>query len=425
MKYIIPTSQSDIHRAREHALILKHFGGFENRELIYFATPSVEDEVHEIAAINGASVMAMELEPTSGWPVGPNQQFSALVLLLGAMNNTDHFLWMEPDMVPIRKGWQTALENELIVKGTPFMGNIVPFGMSKNGKIVYSEGDTMMMGCGVYPPHMHSDERICWAIVNLGKQGSANPRINNSPVGFDVYLRNPMKSFGMSDTKLISDQWNTGEYFEDEGGLHCEALPFDRPHRKRGGTIDPEAVLVHGCKDGSLEKLLFGAVTSPPAGGLLHAAFTEEVVTNDREGTLEEQLAEDMESEAELAEELAQDDPVEVSDTTTEAPPYEAPHVPSPPPAPKTVPAAKTVAGFDSIDWDRTNLILATLKKDACRAPALATKIKYARWKLERDLAKLGFKVVHSGWIKPTDELLAAVKARKAKPAKAAKDEWA
>lgn len=438
MKYIIPLSQSDINRAHRHAHILKHFGGFEDRDLIYFTAPSVEEQAHEIAAINGGRVLGMEMEPSGGWPIAPNQQFSALVLLLGSMGSTDHFLWMETDMLPLRKGWQSALEDELVIKGTPFMGSVVPFGMSRNGKIHYEDGDTMMMGCGVYPPHMHADERIRWAILNLGKQGMANPRVNGHTVGFDVYLREPMRAFGVSDTKLISDQWNTGKYAIGKDGLHCEALPFDRPHRQRGGLISPAAVLVHGCKDGTLEKLLLGSYAAPvervyvesvkvaaPAPVEKFEPTTSEdwvntIVTHGTSPAEHQNiLPQDNTFEDTGLPDIHIDEEPRQEEQLLVTTPYEAPHVPtalSVPPVAR--PHASPLDGlvdepFDSIDWDLTMKIASALKKAGHRPSSLAKAVRCERRKLERDLGKLGFHVSGNGWIKPMPEMIAALTARK------------
>ena len=259
MKTIIPVSLSDAYRLVPHAQVLKKWGGLEHHELIYFCAPSVEQETREAAKINSARVQVMEMEPKGGWPIGPNQMFSALVLWLGAERNTSHWLFMELDMLPLR-GWIAKLEQEYTLKGAPFLGSVVPYGTAESpapdSLIKYAEGDTMMMGCGIYPANMHIDERIRWAIVNLGKPESFQPKFNGHPLPFDVYLRHPARSIGMANTPLISDQWNTGNYYEDTEGLVCEPLPLDRPHRPRGGLVPNEAVLIHGCKDDSLVKIL-------------------------------------------------------------------------------------------------------------------------------------------------------------------------
>lgn len=265
MKIIIPTSPADIHRAARHAQVLRKFGGLETHEVIYFCAPSVKEQTHEAAKINGARVVVMDGEPQGGWPVACNQMFSAIVVWLGRTGNTSPFLFMELDMLPVRPHWATLLEKEYAIKGKPFLGTIVPYGTASSpapdAPINYAAGETMMMGCGIYPPHMHADERIRWAIQNLGKQPGQQPRVGQHFLAFDVYLRHPMKAFGMAHTPLIGDQWNTGSYryvFGEMDVLQCDPLPFDRPHRKRGGVVPKEAVVIHGCKDDSLVNLLLG-----------------------------------------------------------------------------------------------------------------------------------------------------------------------
>lgn len=258
MKIIIPVSSSDAHRVLTQASVIRKMGPLGDHDLIYFSTPSAQYAAHAAAQVSDGIVTVMAQEPDTGWPIGPNQQFAAAVHWLGSIGNTSPFLWMEPDMLPRVPRWATLLENDYAIKGVAFLGTIVTFSTVVNGELKYSEGDHMMMGCGVYPPTMHSDERIRWAISNLGRPRNQQPRMGSTMLAFDTYLRNPMKQLGYGHTDLIADQWNTGGYRLTPQGIRCEALPFDHPHRKRGGLINPEAVLIHGCKDGSLEALLLG-----------------------------------------------------------------------------------------------------------------------------------------------------------------------
>ncbi len=270
MKICILVSAHDKHLLPDHAACLLKMGGLEEHPVIYFPTPSAKEAAYEAAEKLGAQTHVLEQDFEGGSPIACNNHFAAVVYALAQMGNTEPFLWMEADMLPTMPRWPDALQNEYRMLGQPFMGNIVDTPFEDNGKLVYREGDQMMMGCGIYPAHMESDERIKPMIADLAKTGMRNPR-----VPFDVYLRWVTLTIGRADTKLICDMWATENYeledFEQDilGRIHCQSVDHgDRVVRARGGLVSAQAVLVHGCKDGSLAKLVLGGATDPKVGAV-------------------------------------------------------------------------------------------------------------------------------------------------------------
>lgn len=397
MKFIIPTSPTSLQHARRQAQVIKHFGSVDSIDLVYFPTPSVLEETREIAGSLGASILPMEMEPKAGHPVGPNQQFAALVMALGQMRNESSFLWMEPDMLPRVPKWHSLLEREHKIKNVAFLGNLVPFGMRRaDGTTDYRNGDVMMMGCGVYPPHMQADERISWAIQNLGKQPNAGqPRINGHMIGFDVYLRNPMKQFTYADTNLISDQWNTGNYRVAENLLFCDPLPFDRPHKPRGGVVHQDAVLIHGCKDDTLAAILLGEVRKPVT---VPVAKPAPIVVPPPAPAPE---IEDIEVDED-------DDILDVPVPEKTIPVTLTPMVNTPVSVPTpAVPQVRT-SSFVSANPKHTETILGLLAKKNYRAGDIAKKIGTRKKgdSLTELLNSLGFEVLKpSGWVKPMKQI--------------------
>jgi hypothetical protein len=150
--------------------------------------------------------------------------------------------------------WANKLLDDYRMGGTPFRGSVVPMPFNEDGKLVFHEGDTMMMGCGIYPAHMERDERIKPLIADLAKPEWMNPR---EP--WDIYLRWAMKIIGVSNTPLIADMWATQNYRMAEGMIICDSVDHgEKVVRKREGSISSHALLVHGCKDGSLTELVLG-----------------------------------------------------------------------------------------------------------------------------------------------------------------------
>jgi hypothetical protein len=171
---------------------------------------------------------------------------------------------MELDMLPVKHRWAVALFEDYRYGGTPFRGAVVDTPFNDNGSLVFRSGDTMMMGTGIYPPNMDRDERLKPLLMDLTKPGIWNP-----PDAFDVYLRWVIKGIGVSNTPLISDMWATQNYHRTTEGIVCESVDHgDRVVRERGGLVNRSAVLVHGCKDGSLAKLLLGDAEARPVGNI-------------------------------------------------------------------------------------------------------------------------------------------------------------
>ncbi len=253
MKICIPVSAHDKHLLPDHTACLLKMGGLEEHPVIYFPTPSAKEAAYEAAEKLGAQTHVLEQDFEGGSPIACNNHFAAAVYALAQMGNTEPFLWMEADMLPTAPRWPDALQNEYRMLGQPFMGNIVDTPFEDNGRLVYREGDQMMMGCGVYPAHMESDERIKPMIADLAKTGMRNPR-----VPFDVYLRWVTLTIGRANTTLICDMWATEDYMRDAmGRVHCRSVGHgEKVVRKRGGLVSSQALLVHGCKDGSLAKLI-------------------------------------------------------------------------------------------------------------------------------------------------------------------------
>ena len=254
MKIAIPVSTHDKHLIPDLTACLLKMGGLEEHPVIFFPTPSAKEAAFEAAEKLGAQTHVLEHDFEGGAPIACNNHFAAVVYALAKMGNTGSFLWMEADMLPVAPRWADTLQNEYRMLGQPFMGNIVETPFDENGRLVFRDNDTMMMGCGVYPANMERDERIKPMLSDLAKTGMRNPR-----VPFDVYLRWAIKRIGCANTKLICDMWATRNYRMTAEGIVCESVDHgDRVVRKRGGSIPKQSVLVHGCKDGSLAGIVTG-----------------------------------------------------------------------------------------------------------------------------------------------------------------------
>lgn len=254
MKIAIPVSAHDKHLLPDLTECLLKLGGLEEHPIIFFPTPAAKDTAYEAAERLGAETYPLTQDFEGGSPVACNRHFASVVFALGKLGNTDPFLWLEADMLPVKPRWADKLFEDYRYGGTPFRGVIVQTPFNENGKIVFRDNDQMMMGTGIYPPNMERDERIKPLLMDLAKPFSMNPR---EP--FDVYLRWPIRNIGVSHTELIADMWSTQNYRSTPEGIVCESVDHgDRVVRPRGGLVNPKAVLAHGCKDRSLADIVLG-----------------------------------------------------------------------------------------------------------------------------------------------------------------------
>jgi hypothetical protein len=259
MLIVIPVSLSDLKLLDPMLDAMEHFGGLRNHSILFVPAPSVLGDVSLKATrlrsgCPNVAVEALPREPHGGWPVACNMHFRDTVDMLEKRQNALPWFWMEPDTTPIRGGWADQLETEYNRNGALFMGVIrdVKEVLFKNG-IPVDDG-RYMVGVGIYPPNFKS---YCGLYQHVGVPGSEK----NPPVPFDVRQRwevNPMAR-PAHHTNLIAHHPRTGNYQSQDGILKGEDLE-ERPEGRKpnGGSVAYGALVVHGCKDGSLARLVLG-----------------------------------------------------------------------------------------------------------------------------------------------------------------------
>jgi hypothetical protein len=392
MKIIVPVSAHDKHLLPAFTDCLLKFGGLEEHPVLFFPLPAAKEETFIAAERLGAEVHPLEQNYEGGSPLAPNRHFANTVFALGQMGNTSPFLWMELDMLPVKPRWAVALFEDYRYGGTPFRGAVVDTPFNDNGSLVFRSGDTMMMGTGIYPPNMDRDERIKPLLADLTKPGIWNP-----PDAFDVYLRWVIKNIGVSNTPLISDMWATQNYRMAEGMLICDSVDHgDRVVRAREGSVSLKALLVHGCKDGSLARLLLEG--EPAKAQTLVGGWGVETTT------VEADVESFQEAAKNVVEAVQGDDFWGGEDQPAKEPPVEAKPEektkPVPLPKPKKEAPAKPepapVAKITRAD------IEAALDGKKMRINDLAKKLKMGVPDLLGTFPTTGYTVVASGWVQST-----------------------
>jgi hypothetical protein len=183
-----------------------------------------------------------------GWPLGPNQMFSDVA---AAMYPTGvPFYFWEPDCVPMKEGWVDDLDAEYHRK-VGIMGHLYEGGTASNGKNIYK----MIVGSAVYPPNFLD---FCPSAQSLSTYNLAYKNAGSIPEPWDVRCRWNFLAIGR-DTPLIRTYWKSVNYQWKDGKIVFYAEDPEAqgvqevtcPDR----VISSQAVVIHGCKDGSLHKM--------------------------------------------------------------------------------------------------------------------------------------------------------------------------
>ena len=183
-----------------------------------------------------------------GWPLGPNQMFSDVAAAMYS-TNVPFYFW-EPDCVPMKEGWIDDLDAEYHRK-VGIIGHLYEGGMATNGKNIYK----MIVGSAVYPPNFLD---FCPSAQSLSTYNLAYKSAGTIPEPWDVRCRWNFMAIGR-DTPLIRTYWKSVNYqWKDEKIVFYAEDP--EAQAVQGVTcpdrvISSQAVVIHGCKDGSLHKM--------------------------------------------------------------------------------------------------------------------------------------------------------------------------
>jgi len=248
MLIIIPVSVTDEKLINDFSNCLNHFGPYLDHELLVVSRPS--DSRYAVTLLNKikkqfktADIHIFEEDGTRGWPEGPNFYWNRTIQhLKNERDNKLPWLWMELDMTPLKKNWIDILNNEY-KKCKKYC-----LGWTQDTTTVTDDGIIVnltkhLVGAAIYPP----DISVCcdtWQYAD---------RIRTA---FDVLCQFQLVP-NSHHSKLFQHCFRTQNYKQlEDGSIKGDdnngfpgGLKFDFP-------IDADAVLHHGCDDGSLARLL-------------------------------------------------------------------------------------------------------------------------------------------------------------------------
>lgn len=255
MKIIIPVSQSDQHLLDPFIQMLSANGPIGEHDVIFMPTANcaelVQSEYKKLANLcRSVQSVTCPRSWEGGWPVACNNHWHFAVSWLDNQLNKDVWMWLELDTaftVPTKQAIQKLMEKYTIGygKGQIFMGTQQP--VLINGK--EDPSDLIMNGVAIYPPMVSRFPAIMPLFNNMGRTGSMGIRIP-----FDMYLRWQFRKLGVNNiAPIIAHHWKSKEYTH-KGDI----ITFKKDGNDKVYTLSPETVLAHGCKDGSLHRLVAG-----------------------------------------------------------------------------------------------------------------------------------------------------------------------
>lgn len=226
--------------------------GFGFHRLIVVPAPSVAVEGKRFCESVGGSFESAEVVPLKSepsfdppWPRNCNQHFYETARIVNERHPDQPWYFFELDNTPVKYGWLDMLQQEYNAGGKPFCGKVHPTWRLRDGK--FQREGSHMVGTGVYAGNLFTSSTMIDFII-----AGVDP--------FDVALQGEiMDAWGCTDSKVIQHNWSSRHYRrEGDEGIVCEMedpgpYPPDIVHNK---PIEKWTAIVHGCKDGSLARLI-------------------------------------------------------------------------------------------------------------------------------------------------------------------------
>lgn len=231
MLCVLPVSQPDIHQMRDLLIWLSQLGGCKGHEALIVADAALgydgalEAKKLALGVFDKANLICTP-KPVTGWPQGANALFYRAAQHVHQWVKQP-WLWLEADAIPLKPNWLDAIQDAYWKAGKPFFGHIYDCEHPPTiGKY--------MSAIAVYPPN---------ALVQMSLS-------DVSSTAFDVMNSGVMTLRG-SHTPLIQHFWGMpGQppVFREQSVPNTHIFSLE--------SINPDALIFHRNKDGSLLRLL-------------------------------------------------------------------------------------------------------------------------------------------------------------------------
>lgn len=277
----IPVSSADSKLLPTLSKVLAKFGPYAGYKAVVVPTRDVENDAKKFVAEITALFTSVEVHVVDlgiiGWPLASNRHFREVAKYVSAKYPGDAWYFFEADNTPVAPDWLAKLDREFSSSGKAFMGKIVPtrgWTWNTEGKRIQAMGPPHMVGTGIYHPSFAKKS------VKLGSVDRVMPWAG-APEPFDLALRDEVIPFA-HNTTLIQHNWQTQNYRIDQGNLICDDTPMVTEGTSHAETWDGESAVIHGCKDGSLGKLVLSGefVANPVVSAAAQAPISMPISQN-------------------------------------------------------------------------------------------------------------------------------------------------
>lgn len=231
MLLIFPFCAKDKPIAKRLADWISELGGVSNHDcLMAVHIDTNSDGVREV--LEGCFKRVAEFsvdDLDTSYPLVANNMWKRSAQHVADMNESMPWFWIEPDAVPLVPEWLDRIEAEYLEKKKPFLLDQVITPSSVHNS-----------GIGVYPAKVRNYTTKLWALEHIP---------------WDVFFKEDFTP-NTHHTALIHDK-----FYEEWGKLDSGPPVF--PDAESLKKIEPDAVIFHRNKDGSLIKLLRGGESLP------------------------------------------------------------------------------------------------------------------------------------------------------------------
>jgi len=258
MLLVMPVCSVDLALARELSGWIRDLGPERrhNALLMWSAEVPQEDRDYILENFRNTFGKVNQMQPyfpdyVQGWPDAPNLTFEFTVHYCCVEHpryaEGRPWFFFEADQTPLRAGWLDALEEEYFRAGKSCLGVLEQSWMVRPGEPKVPAGKHLV-GTAIYPGNFN---------MITGKYRGIRG------MAFDVALQDEVVGGGhAAHTNLMLHCWLTENFRRDvSGDIVCDTregrlvgqigYSLNRTVREDAGHV-----LVHGCKDGSLLRLL-------------------------------------------------------------------------------------------------------------------------------------------------------------------------
>jgi hypothetical protein len=249
MLLVFPVTGADYQLADITSKLVVQLGGVRPHPILAVFAASCPADARKkiertlVSATDRLFVHELETKDERGWPRSANSVFAEVARVVFDNKGYGEKCWyfFEADNTPMRPNWATLLEREYLLARMPYMGvkHVTHRGVGPARR----EAGFHMVGTGIYPADFFQSCRMAKHITSV-----VDP--------FDVAIQWEVVP-KMHHTDQIFHNWSSHKYTLNAKKREITCRAF----REGVGIANPIPLdhlfsVVHGCKDGSLAKLV-------------------------------------------------------------------------------------------------------------------------------------------------------------------------